>query len=291
MSAWMAQMIDAKVLAEVRNGSRTLDTGDLTTRTSNGTPITLSNTTIPQLISQGRAKLQSDPANQDLSSLMWVVDPYSGSAIEQYVLSKNIDLAGAAFQNGYAGDVGGARVFISENLAADADVTVSSNPTNGQTLIINGFTFTFVTTIGTTAGNVLIEASADGTRANLVAALNRGAGAGTKYVAFTGSTLENFKRLGITATNDDANDKFTMSTEGSGAIVFGGTATKTVNSNYVNSYFGKPKTIDLVIQLENNLETIRDKDDYADFVRMQKVFGVKTFADSKKKFLRTLIAA
>jgi hypothetical protein len=291
MAAWMAQMIDAKVLAEVRNASRNLDTGDLTTRVSNGTAITLSTTTIPQMISQGRAKLMSDPANQDLTELMLVVDPYSGSMIEQYVLSKNIDLAGAAFQNGYAGTVGGARVFISENLSGDSDVTLSANPTAAQTITINGFTYTFVAAIGATAGNVLIEAAVDDTRTNLVAAINRGAGAGTKYVAFTGSTLENFKRLGLTATNDNVGDKFTMLSEGSGALVFGGTATFTKNSSIVNAYLGKPKTIDLVIQLENNLETIRDKDDYADYVRMQKVFGVKTFADSKKKFLKVLIAA
>ena len=42
-------------------------------------------------------------------------------------------------------------------------------PTDGDTVTINGVTFTFKTTLGATAGNVLIGGSATNARANLAA--------------------------------------------------------------------------------------------------------------------------
>src|SRR5580704_3818490 len=55
--------------------------------------------------------------------------------------------------------------------------TLSTNPTNTKTLTltINGtaVVFTFVSSIGSTAGNVLIGASAAATAANLLALLNQ----------------------------------------------------------------------------------------------------------------------
>jgi hypothetical protein len=86
----LSRYIDADVFAQVKNALQTFDTGDLTTMTSNGTAIVLSTTNIPQLLAQGRAKLRK--ANQDLTSLALVLDSYGGSVIEQYVMSKNIDL-------------------------------------------------------------------------------------------------------------------------------------------------------------------------------------------------------
>ncbi len=182
----LSRYIDADVFAEVKNALQTFDTGDLTTMASSGTPITLSTTNVPQLLAQGRAKLRR--GNQDLTSLAIVLDSYGGSVIEQYVMSKNIDLAGAAFQNGYAGPVGGAELYLSENLLAEAVITMASNPTNGQTFSVNGFVYTFVSSLGSTPGNVLIDTGTgvDVTRDNLIDALLQDAAtAGVKYVAWT----------------------------------------------------------------------------------------------------------
>ena len=236
----LSRYIDADIFAEVINAGQTFDTGDLTTMTSNGTAITLSTTNVPQVLAQGRAKLRRN--NQDLTSLALVVDGYGGSIIEQYVMSKNIDLAAAAFKNGYAGPVGGAELYLSENLTATAVITMTANPTAAQTFSVNGFVFTFVAAIGVTAGNVLIEAGVDATRDNLINALKQDtATAGTKHVALTDVDptylASNLVDLRLDGVDSDAADTITITGTGSGRLAFGGNASYTVTSNYINSYY------------------------------------------------------
>ncbi len=288
----LSRYIDADVLAEVKNALQTFDTGDLTTMTSNGTAIALSTTNVPQLLSQGRAKLRK--ANQDLTSLALVLDSYGGSIIEQYVMSKNIDLAAAAFKNGYAGPVGGAELYLSENLLAEAVITMASNPTNGQTFSINGYVYTFVTSIGSTPGNVLIEAGVDATRDNLIDAIHQTAGTeGTKYVAWTDTDpsydQSNWVDLQLTATDSDAADTITIIGTGSGRLAFGGTATHTVTKNLVHAYYGKKGAIDVVIQDLAEMEMVDDPYQRAKIIRADAIYGIKTFADGKPQFLDVLL--
>lgn len=288
----LSRYIDADVLAEVKNALQTFDTGDLTTMTSNGAAIALSTTNVPQLLSQGRAKLRK--ANQDLTSLALVLDSYGGSIIEQYVMSKNIDLAAAAFKNGYAGPVGGAELYLSENLLAEAVITMASNPTNGQTFSINGYVYTFVTSIGSTPGNVLIEAGVDATRDNLIDAIHQTAGTeGTKYVAWTDTDpsydQSNWVDLQLTATDSDAADTITIIGTGSGRLAFGGTATHTVTKNLVHAYYGKKGAIDVVIQDLAEMEMVDDPYQRAKIIRADAIYGIKTFADGKPQFLDVLL--
>jgi hypothetical protein len=78
------------------------------------------------------------------------------------------------FTNLRADAAGGGNLLVHQQLGF---FTLSTNPTNGKTLTltINGtaVTLTFVTSIGSTAGNVLIGATAAATCANLLALLNQ----------------------------------------------------------------------------------------------------------------------
>ena len=288
----LSRYIDADVFAEVKNAKQTFDTGDLTTMNSSGVAITLSTSNVPQLLAQGRAKLRK--ANQDLTNLALVLDSYGGSVIEQYVMSKNIDLAAAAFKNGYAGPVGGAELYLSENLLAEAVITMASNPSNGQTFSINGFIYTFVTSIGTTPGNVLIEAGVDATRDNLIDAIHQTSGtAGSKYIAWTDTDpnydQSNWVDLQIAAVDSDAADTITITGTGSGRLVFGGNATYTVTKNLVHSYYGKKGAIDVVIQDLAEMEMVDDPYQRAKIIRADAIYGIFTFADGKPQFLDVLI--
>lgn len=292
----LARYIDADIFAEVVNALNTFDTGDLTTMTSNGTAITLSTTNVPQLLAQGRAKLRRN--NQDLTSLALLLDSYGGSIIEQYVMSKNIDLAAAAFKNGYAGPVGGAELYLSENLTATVVITMASNPTAAQTFTVNGFTFTFVSSIGTTAGNVLIESGVDATRDNLISALTQDQTAGVpgvKYVEFADADptylQSNLLDLQLSAVDDNTADTITITGTGSGRLSFGGTATYTVTKNYIHCYYGKKGAIDVVVQDLAEMEMIPDPYQRATIVRADAIYGIKTFADGASQFLDVLIAA
>ena len=288
----LSRYIDADVFAQVKNALQTFDTGDLTTMTSNGTAIVLSISNIPQFLSQGRAKLRK--ANQDLTSLALVLDSYGGSVIEQYVMSKNIDLAAAAFKNGYAGPVGGAELYLSENLLAEAVITMSANPTAGQTFSLNGFVYTFVAAIGATPGNVLIEAGVDATRDNLIDAIHQTTGtAGVKYVAWTdtdpGYDQSNWVDLQLAAVDSDGADTITITGTGSGRLVFGGNATYTVTKNLVHAYYGKKGAIDVVIQDLAEMEMVDDPYQRAKIIRADAIYGIFTFADGKPQFLDVLL--
>ena len=282
----LSRYIDADVFAEVKNALQKFDAGDLTTMSSSGTPVTLSTTNVPQLLSQGRAKLRR--GNQDLTSLALVLDSYGGSVIEQYVMSKNIDLAAAAFKNGYAGPVGGADLYLSENLLGEAVITMASNPTNGQTFSLNGYIYTFVTSLGTTPGNVLIEAGVDATRDNLISAFHQDT-AVTKYVPWTDADpnydQSNWVDLQIAGVDDDTSDTITITGTGSGRLVFGGNATYTVTKNLVHAYYGKKGAIDVVIQDLAEMEMVDDPYQRAKIVRADAIYGIKTFSDGKPQFL------
>lgn len=289
----LSRYIDADVFAEVKNALQTFDTGDLTTMASSGTALALTTTNIPQLLAQGRAKLRR--GNQDLTSLALVLDSYGGSVIEQYVMSKNIDLAAAAFKNGYAGPVGGADLYLSENLLAEAIITMSANPTAGQTFSVNGFIYTFVAAVGATPGNVLIEAGVDATRDNLISAFLQDANAGVKYVAWTdvdpNYDQSNWVDLQIAAVDNDTTDQITITGTGSGRLAFGGNATYTITKNLVHAYYGKKGAIDVVIQDLSEMEMVDDPYQRAKIIRADAIYGIKTFSDGRSQFLDVQIAA
>ena len=66
--------------------------------------------------------------------------------------------------------------------------TGSNNFQNGDTITVGNNTFTFVTSIGSTAGNVLIGANFAASSANLSAAMAHGAGSGTLYISPTNTS-------------------------------------------------------------------------------------------------------
>lgn len=66
-----------------------------------------------------------------------------------------------------------------------ATLTFSGAPSNGQTVIVGGKTYTFQTTLTNVDGNVLIGASQATAQANIVSAINLSSGSGSTYAAAT----------------------------------------------------------------------------------------------------------
>lgn len=287
--------LDARCFAEVLNASYDFDNGDLTTLASTGTPITLSSTTVPQLVSRAPAKLRRLNNQEVMVNMAMVVDSYAAADIAQYLLGKNIDLAGAVFKNGYTDVVSNAEMYVSENLTGEAVLGLATTPTDGDTVVIGGVTFTFKTTLGSTAGNVLISGSADAARANLAALINTPGTTTTYGVALSAANqivLED--TLKITATNNDTTNKMTIVGIGSGRLVLSETftdATDAWDKNFIHAYFGKKGAIDLVIQDLKEVDMRPTADRRGTNVFSSYLAGVKTFADGAKKFLDVLINA
>jgi hypothetical protein len=230
------------------------------------------------------------------ANLAFVVDSYGIADMFQYLLGKNADFVNALFQNGYINEqVAGAKVYVSENLTGEAVLSSAQTPSNGDTVVIGGVTFTFNTTLTTTPGSVLISGSADAARANLTALVNTPGTTTTFGTALSASNVTTLtKTLRLTATNDDTANTMTIVGKGSGRLVLGGTLTNTNNTwskNFIHAYFGKAGAIDVVIQKDVKVDMRPEPKQPTTNIMSRVLYGIKTFQDGSQKFLDVLINA
>lgn len=113
--------VDGDILAETILATDTLDAGDISGGGANGAAITLSTTNVIEAFSSARAKL-AEASVEDNGDFVAVVTPAIASIIEQKATGVGLDLAQAAFKNGYAGDFIGFKIYVSNNL----DITTNT---------------------------------------------------------------------------------------------------------------------------------------------------------------------
>jgi hypothetical protein len=279
--------LDGRVFAEVPNASYAFDTGDLTTGVSTGVPITLGSTTVPQMTTRLGAKLRNKNNQEVMTNMALVVDSYAASDISQFIISKNIDMAGATFKNGYVGDVGSAQMYISENLTSTFVTTPANTPSDTDTFVIQGVTFTFKTTLGTTAGNVLIDGSTANACTNLAALINTPGTTTANGVALSAADQVTMSKYVATASATAV----TVVGTGTGRTVISGNADMIGANlvNYINCYYGKKGAIDLVVQASKDVDIRQTADRRGNNVFSSYLAGIKTFADGAKKFLNVKI--
>jgi hypothetical protein len=284
----LALDLDGRCFAEIRNALYSFDNGDLTTGASTGTAITLSSTTVPQLVARLGAKLRNKNNVEVMTNMALVVDSYAASDIDQYLLSKNIDLAGAVFKNGYAGPVKSAELFISEQLPSTIVITSSGVVSDGDTLTINGVVLTMKTALTPTAGEVLIGAAATNTIQNIAAFINDPTTTTSQGVALTvAADIASLRGIAGVATSATV---LTLNGTGTGRI----TATEAltnfvITSNTLLAYYGKKGAIDLVIQDSKEVDIRQTSDRRGNNIFSSYLAGLKTFADGAKKFLQVKI--
>ena len=111
-----------------------------------------------------------------------LIGPRLKEVLLDYIGGKDTGLADRVGENGVIGRRFGFDIVETQNLPFSAKWTPADNPSDSQTLTLAGVTFTFKTTLGSTAGNVKIGTDTAATLDNLVAAINKASGAGTTYV-------------------------------------------------------------------------------------------------------------
>lgn len=101
------------------------------------------------------------------------VDQFGKTTINEYIMGRDVNakvpLAETTIENMVA-IMPGATMTTVGGAAATGSITVATNPGNGDTILVNGATFTFKTT-ATGDYDVAIGSNAAGTAANLAAAL------------------------------------------------------------------------------------------------------------------------
>jgi hypothetical protein len=164
----LANQVDADVLYETINAANDLDAGDFGGTAGNGIAVTTSN--VLELFSKSRKEIKKQ--NVEDTDLVAVISPEIEEIMINYGAARETVMGDQANLNGYFGRLYGYEIYTSNQLTASAQLAMATQPTAADTVTIQGVTFTFVASIGTTPGNVLLGADVDATRANLAALIN-----------------------------------------------------------------------------------------------------------------------
>lgn len=216
----MQAQMDADVLGEVVNATSTVDYGDVAGTAGQGIPLTVAN--VLNVVTAATKKLKL--LNVYDTDLVAAVSPRFENIISLYYGAKVTDLGDDVSQNGYFNKISGYKLYSTNNLTCTAVLGMATNPTAADTITFNGVTFTFVSPIGTTAGNVLIGASADETRASLATLINAPQTTTSTGVALSTTNSDRF-RARVTAVNDDTANTLTVTVKGAGELTLAETLT------------------------------------------------------------------
>jgi len=175
MGRRLAIALDAIFLYEVINADDSIDSGDVGGTAGQGITITTSN--IDKVFAAINRKF--DENNVDLSMRNIVISPQFKEILIQRVGGKETMLGDKTSLTGNMGRYLGLELYLSNNLTASAIWIPADNPANTATITITevggtAITFTFVSTIGTAAGNILQTSDLETTLENLAALINAG---------------------------------------------------------------------------------------------------------------------
>lgn len=283
----LSNLTDAVFLYEVVNANNTVDAGTLGGTSGEGITVTINN--ILNIFGKINRKLD----NRDVPSdqRYFVISPEFYDVLWQFIAGKESLLGDKTGETGNVGTYAGLKLYKSRNLTGSARFTTGDGnaPSNAETLTINGVTFTFVSSIGSTAGNVLIEASLALTIDNLVAFINGGGVSDTgptKYVALSTAdqrTVQNWVAVdGTTYIEVRAKGASYMTVSASQAA-----DSWTAAYQIQNLMAGRKGAIDLVIQQEPKVEmasTVSAGKSGMNVLPLT-IFGVKTFNQGKNELV------
>jgi hypothetical protein len=280
MQKQLNNVIEQAFLNKVTDANHDVDAGSVGGTAGSTIQVTTSN--IMDIFTAANTKL--DVVDAPMTNRVAVVGAHTLGVMRRYKGQRETPLGDTVLANGFVGPWQGWLVVYNNNLPYSAVLSLVTAPTDGDTITIAGVTFTFKTTLGSTAGNVLIGANVDAARANLAKAINDSGTVDTHYVQL--SAEDRFiltEKRGITATNDDSADTLTLA--GFGDIVVSESltdATDTWTSATQHSWFGIRGATDLAVQMPAGVEVTRVEKRFGDRIKALAGYGVKTFADGKR---------
>lgn len=313
------QQIDADVLGKYASFTNSLSDSYFGGTSGNGISLTSAN--VPQLFTGVNLLLQrsnifinvaakftavkTEDSEFDMGAA--VISPDVYNRIVERLEGKNSALGDTMGVQGHVGKYMGYELFVSNALAWTGELYLPTNPTDGDTITINGVVLTFKTTVdaGVTAGQVKIASTVDLTRANLVAFLNApsttvadATNAGYNAVSATPDTtgFSDQNRLSnMTWTNDNTADTATVVALGKGYVPVAEGLTAAANvwtsgKQIQHCLIGVMNAIDVVIQAEPTMD-IRKRDGFvgSDVVTWA-AYGINVFNDGIGKMVDVKIS-
>ena len=266
--------LDAKMLGAMQSGAAsTLDASDSQFGGSAaGTPITVTPSNASQIFTACRRKLRNQNVVYDENKKytgyvkLDTQAKYPACAIpaeleEQLLLAvgfKPGDLGDQVLRSGYLNMLFGFNTFVSTSLPFTATFSQTATPTNGDTVVIGGNTFKFVTGTPTDPGDVKAETDAATSMGYLRAAINAPYTAQSgKFVPFVratvaASSLAKAFILDLTTSSTvtgTAPAVLSITTLGHGTIAVSATGSgMAITNQAVHALFGTSQSIALVLQ-------------------------------------------
>lgn len=273
----LGNQIDGDVLGEYQYAASDVDDGDLGATNNNGIVLTTAN--LDKVF--GEANEALDALNIPQDRRFACISPQFFNVLWQRIGGRESVLGDSTSLNGDVGKYAGFRLRKTNSLSWTGVLSMATQPTDGDTVVIRGVTFTFKTTLGSTAGNVLIGGSADAARVNLTALINTPGTTTAQGVALSAANQALLKNF--TATDSPSGDTMTVVATGVSYISVSETFTDLTDTwtealQIQHNLFGREGAIDLVIQKQPNM-VLKDRDGYLgkDVVSWT-VYGKKTFA-------------
>lgn len=279
----LGNLIDAAVLAEVLNADSVVDEAAFGGTAGNG--ITPTSGNIQKIFSTADKKLNR--LNIPNEGRFATISPDLKQVLLDYLAGKESQMGDEVGLNGKCGRYYNFDIHLSNNLAWTGVLLMATNPTADDTVTINGVAFKFVAS-PSAAGDVDLGADDAASRANLIAAINGGAGAGSAYIALSAA---NRKLLyGFNAVNDDNANTVTVTAKGASYVVVAETLTATADlwtpaKQIQHNVFGRKGATDVVVQKYPNLEIKDVQDKLGKNMVPWTFFGYKTFSEGKKQLV------
>lgn len=282
----LSNTIDAYFLSEVFNSADTIDDGDVSGTAGNGITVAASN--IDDIFAAINQKM--DANNLPLEGRFLVISPQFKRQLWKRIASKASELGDKSGVSGHIGSYDGLKLYLSNNLTGSARWTPANNPSNNDTITIEGITFTFVSSIGSTAGNVLIGSTTADTLDNLVALIDAPGTTTANGVAFSGSNLRTVQKWDAV----DGNTYAEVRGRGESYLVVTGSDANdvwTAAQQLQNLFAGVVGCTDVVVQSapDVDMDKTTSAGKWGMNILIMALFGMKTFNQGTNEMFRVLV--
>jgi len=284
MATACSNQMDADILGEWDQATSVVDDGSVGGTAGNG--ISLSTSNVLKVVSEAKKKLKKQNIPQN--NLFGVISPEFEQVLIEYAAGRDTVKGDTANTDGRLMNFYGFDLYVSNQLGTSAVLQVGTQPTNGDTVTINGVVFTFVTSIGSTAGNVLIGASADTANANLAALINAPATTTALGVALSADDVKKIRNC--SAVSDTTGNTVTVDYKGLGVLTVSETLTAaadvwTTALQKQHCLFGRKNAIYAVTQSEIAPTPKEVPDKHGKNLLVGILYGFKSFTDTKPQLV------
>jgi len=283
----MANHMDYNVFAQVANAANIVDSGYLGSGTADGVGIVPAATNVLEVFAAADRLLEEQNiASTDRKA---VICPRLAQSIKEFLGGRDTQLGDNKLQDGNLNlKFMGYNLYVSNNLYSTALLAMATQPTNGDTVVIDGITFIFRTALTSpaVAGEVLIGASADVARANLTALITA-PGTTTANGSAWATTHENYKKLvnRATATNDNSANTMALTYKGKSNLAVSETFadptdTWTATKTLAHNFFCADTPVDIVQQIKPMVEITPAQLRFSRYVKRGMYYGLKMFREN-----------